>query len=158
MTLLQMQLFQFAGAGIVAAGLFALIWSGRMPSIQRLIDCANILNSKGGNLLLLAMMSAWFFYEALHFSYHLIDLMISKQLTTDNAIALSMFSFVTGTAFGGAFGALLKAMSGEAVTSSSASTVQTDTTTVKKVITPPTELPTGSTLGLNTPDPTASAQ
>jgi hypothetical protein len=152
------QAFQLATGSLFALLVFALIWGKRMPSIQGLIDCANILNSKGGNLLLLALMSAGFFWSAVHFAYYLIELMVNKTLTADNAIALSTFNFVTGTAFGGAFGALLKGMSGEAVTSTGASTVQTDTTTTKKVTTPPVDIPAGSTLGLNTPEPTAGAQ
>ena len=151
------QIIQVVGTALVFLLVFVLIYTKRLPSIQGLIDCANVLNSKGGNLLLLAMMSAWFFYEALHFSDRLITLMITKQLTTDNAIALSMFNFVTGTAFGGAFGALLKGMSGEAVVSTGASTVQTDTTTTKTVITPPADPPVGSTLGLTQPPPAPAA-
>jgi hypothetical protein len=146
-----LEIIQLAASTLVVLLAFVLIYTKRLPSIQGLIDCANVLNSKGGNLLLLALMSGWFFYEALHFSDRLITLMINKQLSTDNAIALSMFNFVTGTAFGGAFGALLKGMSGEAVVSTGASTVQTDTTTTKTVTTPPVDPPVGSTLGLNTP-------
>jgi hypothetical protein len=124
---------------VIALLWFLLFWFNRLPSMSAFIDAANVLNSKGGNLLLLAMMSSWFFYEALRFSYHLIDLMIANKLTANNAIALSMFSFVTGTAFGGAFGALLKGMSGETLTSTGASTVKEDTTITKIIVTPAEE-------------------
>lgn len=119
--------------------IFALVWSKRLPSIQGLIDCANVLNTKGGNLLLLAMMSGWFFWEALKLNYHLIYMVSNHQITADNAIALQGITFVTGTAFGGAFGAFLKGMSGEALTSTSASSVETKQTVTQTVVTPPTE-------------------
>lgn len=119
------------------AGVFALLWANKMPSIQGVIDCANVLNSKGGNLLLLAIMSGWFFYEALKFAYHLLYMTSHSEITPDNAIALSMFSFVTGTAFGGAFGALLKGMSGESVTATSGASVETKKTETETVVSPP---------------------
>lgn len=145
------QIIQAGVTLVVLIMVFCLLWTNRMPSIQGVIDCANVLNSKGGNLLLLALMSGWFFYESLRFAYHLINLMIDGKLTTDNAIALSMFSFVTGTAFGGAFGALLKGMSGEPVVSTGASTVKTDTTTTKTVSTPATAPPVNVEADLPTP-------
>lgn len=101
------------GTVFLTVGFFVLLVLRRLPNVQNISACANILNSKGGNLMLLAGLSLWFFAIAMRYIYFLIAMMVHKELTVDNAVALSGFNFVTGTAFGGAFGALLKAMSGE---------------------------------------------
>jgi Na+/phosphate symporter len=89
-------------------------WYGKLPKIQSIHDLVDLMNSRGGNLLILTIMVGGFFHAAMVLYFHVMSLYERKLITPDNALVSIGWSFVTGTAFGGAFGALLNAMSGSA--------------------------------------------
>lgn len=91
------------------------IWYKRYPPMEDLASLSNVVNSRGGNILVLVVLSLLFFQIGMKFMYYLIDLMVNNKLGPDNAMAMLGVQFCTGTAFGAAFGALLKTMTGEEV-------------------------------------------
>jgi len=80
----------------------------QMDSIQRL---ATMLDSKGGNIIVLVGLALYFFHDAQVMYYVVIDKIKDGTITADNGIALNGLMFATG-AFSGVSGALLKVMSG----------------------------------------------
>jgi len=96
---------------IVMYGLFAHF--KLLPSAESLQEFVSMLNSKGGNIMVLGAMSMIFFGTAMRFTYWCIVQMIENKMTADNAIAMMGVNFITGTCFGGSFASMLKVMSGE---------------------------------------------
>lgn len=88
-------------------------WKGKLPSTDSIQSIATTVNSKGGNILVLAGLSLIFFFTGMRFLYFLIAKIIDGKLTPDNAVAVTGINWVTGAAFGMAFSSLLKAMTGE---------------------------------------------
>ena len=103
-------LFSVLAYGI-AFGLFFMWWKGRL-TVHSVGELAAIMDSRGGNILILLALVLIFYKSALHLFYWALDKVISGTLKPDNTIALMGLSFVTGAAFGGAFPTLLKAMTG----------------------------------------------
>jgi len=105
-------------------GIFVLMqWFGKLPPIETIQQLATITNTKGGNIFILATMSIIFFFTAIRMTYWCLDRVAAKAFTADNAVLMLGLSFVTGTAFGGAFSSMLKAMSGEPPIGGSSTTV-----------------------------------
>ena len=87
-------------------------WFGKLPSIRSVEDLAQVLNSRGGNILVLAIFSFIFFITAIRFTYWVIGHSIDGKLTVENSVAMAAFTWITGSAFGGAFTSMVKAMTG----------------------------------------------
>jgi hypothetical protein len=120
-------------------GLFVLLYTKRMPSVEHMKEFATILNSKGGNIFVLMVMSLWFFILGMRFFYYSLGLIVQGKLTPDNAVLLMGVTFITGSAFGGFSGALLKTMTGEAMppsanTNTSSSVTATTLNTTNPVV------------------------
>lgn len=114
---------------------FIFMWyQGRLPSTGVLQDLTTILNSRGGNILILSAASVYFFYHAEHMYYVVVQLINGGVIKADNGIALNGLLFDTG-AFGSAFGALLKTMSPEAISPPGAGSVTLTSTAVTKTST-----------------------
>lgn len=90
-----------------------LQFAKRLPSREGAIDMIGALNSRGGNILVLAGLSIWFFQVGMKFMYYLIEMVSAKKLDDSNSLAMLGIQWITGAAFGGAFGALLKTMTGD---------------------------------------------
>lgn len=88
-------------------------WHGRLPSTDSIQEFITMLNSRGGNILVLTCLSMYFFKYAVYLFFHLLQLTREGKITPDNAFALMAVQFLTTTAFGGFSGALLKTMTGE---------------------------------------------
>lgn len=101
---------------VVTVLFFIFMWYRRLPTIETIKELSLVLNSKGGNLMILSLFSLFFFVSGMRYLYFTINLVQTKQITPDNALLLLGANFVTGTAFGGSFGALLKTMTGDGVT------------------------------------------
>ena len=100
------------------------------PSMDSLERLANLLNSKGGNILMLAFMSLFFFLIGVRFLYWTVERIIEGKLTADNAVVSLGVSWITGAAFGGAFSSMLKSMTGEATTTPTTQLKEEKTSTV----------------------------
>lgn len=120
---------------------FMFMWyKGKLPTTAEVQDLATVLNSRGGNILILAGASLFFFYRAERMYYTVAEMIKSGAIMSDNGIALNGLTFDTG-AFGAAFGALLKTMSPEAgapVSSTSSATTSVTSTVTKPATVSPT--------------------
>ena len=103
----------YAVVAIILGGWFVLQWYGKLPHLQSIIDLITAANSRGGNILILSVASIYFFSHSIRLFYLLMDYSKDGKIGQDNAFALMGLQFATSTAFGGAFGALLKTMTGE---------------------------------------------
>ena len=117
--------------GLVAFMALLLRYKPTVDSIHTLVEMAN---SKGGIILILWITSMGFFMAGVRMVYWAVGEQIDGKLTVDNALIVACFSFITGSAFGGSFGAMIKTMTGE--------TVQPGTTSKTETNTPPAIPPT----------------
>ena len=122
---------------------FLFMWyQGKLPSTGQIQDFATIMNSRGGNIIILMIASVYFFHRAEVMYYNVVEMIRANTIASDNGIALNGLTFDTG-AFGSAFGALLKTMSPDAPSPANSATTGTTstTTTLTKPPTPSTEVP-----------------
>lgn len=91
-------------------------WHGKMPAADSIQKFVSVINSRGGNIIVLLGASIYFFKYSMYLFFDLITKIGNKTITPDNAIALMAIQFITTSAFGGAMGALLKTMTGESST------------------------------------------
>lgn len=96
----------------LALGLYSLLLHfGKLPSMEAVQKFVTMLDTKGGNILVLVALALYFFHDAQVMYYIVIDKIKDGTITADNGIALNGLMFATG-AFSGVSGALLKVMSG----------------------------------------------
>jgi hypothetical protein len=97
---------------ILIGVVLALIYTGKFPTVASIRDFVEIVNTRGGNILLLAFFTWIFFRAAMLFIYHVMALADSPGDTVpkSDAIITAGLGFVTGGAFQGAFSSLLKTM------------------------------------------------
>jgi len=81
------------------------------PEVHSMKMFVNLTNSRGGNILVCLFLTIYFFAASMRLFYHALDLIVNNKLDPTSAVLMMALQFVTGTAFGGAFGALLKTMS-----------------------------------------------
>lgn len=122
---------------------FMFMWyKGKLPTTGELQDLTTILNSRGGNILILAIASVYFFHRAEIMYYAVVEMIKAGTIGADNGIALNGLTFDTG-AFGSAFGALLKTMSPDAPSPLSSASSATVTTTKTTTHPPDKKMPDG---------------
>lgn len=108
--------------------------ANKLPTTPQLQDIMTILNSRGGNILVLSLLTVYFFWRAEHMYYVVLAQIQAATITADNGIALNGLSFDTGVA-SAAFGALLKTMSPDSNTTlNSNSQTQTKTQKTEEVV------------------------
>jgi len=107
--------FYWAEAGVLGlAILFAVFWwSDKIPSIETISRFVEVLNTKGGNILILLFMSVIGAFATLRMFYYLTQLSVDGKLQQDNAYALMALAFLTNQLTGAFIGALLKTMTGD---------------------------------------------
>jgi len=88
-----------------------LVFSKRGPTMKSFQDFIDTINTAGGHIVILTLFTAWFFVSAMRFFFHTLGLP-DEVITKHDAIIMNAVSFLTGSAFGGAWGALIKTMSG----------------------------------------------
>ena len=98
------------GAGFLIL-YFLFLYLGKLPSMESMQKFVTMLDTKGGNIMVLVLLALYFFHDAQVMYYIVIDKIKDGTLSTDNGIALNGLMFATG-AFSGVSGALLKVMSG----------------------------------------------
>lgn len=99
--------------GVFLAVFILLLLKNKLPSVDGLKEVVDILNSRGGNILILAYASIYFFNKAFASMQLMMQMVAAGTLKPDNVFAHTTSQFLTSVAFGGAFGALLKTMTGE---------------------------------------------
>lgn len=88
-------------------------WNKKLPSMQAVQELASVLNSRGGNIMVLGSFSVLFFISSIKFAYWITSKQIDGKVSVELALATATFSWLTGSAFGGAFTSMVKAMTGE---------------------------------------------
>jgi hypothetical protein len=89
-----------------------LLWKKALPSVAGIKELIEVVNSRGGNIILLFAASLYFFSKSYQSMLLMMNMVAAGTLKTDNVFAHTMSQFLTSTAFGGAFGALLTMMTG----------------------------------------------
>jgi len=102
----------YIGAVLLVVVWMALLYTKRQPEVSSMREFVGLLNSRGGVILVLMGLAVYFFRTGIELFYFILSQLRDGKLTEQNAIALMALQFVTGTAFGGAFGALLSVMTG----------------------------------------------
>lgn len=102
----------YIAAGIVLLYAF-MAYRKVLPSVQAVQDLATLVNTKGGNILVLLFLTMVFFFTGVGLIYWALNRMQEGKLAADNAVLMMGLSWVLGTAFGGSFSSMLKVMSGE---------------------------------------------
>lgn len=96
--------------------LVLLLWAfmayrNKLPNMQAFKDFADVINSAGGNILLLTGFTAWSLSISMRFFYYLLALP-DDRLSKSDAIVTAGITFVTGSVFGLFAGALIKTLTG----------------------------------------------
>lgn len=99
-------------AGVLIAAMFVLIWKNKMPTIGGFRDFVNVVNSRGGNILVLGWLTLYSFRAAMRMFYHLMDLIAQGKLDGRDGVTQLFITFATAQAFGFFAGALIKTMTG----------------------------------------------
>lgn len=95
-------------------GLWAVMqWHRKLPTIDSLHALAEVVNSRGGNILVLIGLTVFFFMVSVKLFYKVIDFEVGGYIKQDDAFVLMALQFVMGTMTGGFSAALLKTMNGE---------------------------------------------
>jgi hypothetical protein len=102
---------EYTAVGLLILVYLILVFSNKLPSMASFKDFADTINSAGGHIILLSIFSGWFFISAMRFFFHSLSLP-DEVITKHDALVMNAVSFLTGSAFGGAWGALIKTMSG----------------------------------------------
>ena len=91
------------------------------PSVRDIHDLVEMANTKGGIILILWITSLVFFVAGLRMSYWGITLQKEHPGDTTMAYLNAAFNWISGSAFAGAFGAMIATMKGDPVTPSAPS-------------------------------------
>lgn len=102
---------QYAFLATILVVYLVLVFSNRLPTMESFQKFTDTINSAGGHIIILSLFSGWFFLTAMRFFLHVLGLP-DETITKHDAIIMTGVGFLTGTAFGGAWGALIKTMSG----------------------------------------------
>lgn len=116
---LSSQAFHWTYTGVFGIVLVLIVYlvlalTKTAPTIDTIRQFADIMSDRGGVILVLAIMSMFFFVQSMRLFYVLIDLISTKQIDVQNGVALMAIQFASNSAFGMAFGAMLKTMNGNA--------------------------------------------
>jgi len=101
---------QYIMLGVLFLGYMVLTFSNRLPKMASFKDFLDAVNSAGGHIFLLTLLTLWSIKIAMQFFYHILAL--PDVMTKDQAIVTAGITFVQGTLAGTFIGALLKTMSG----------------------------------------------
>lgn len=111
-------------------------WHNKLPPVESVQKFIAMVNSRGGNIVILAIGSVYFFKYSMYLFLHLLEMVKNNTITESNAFGLMAIQFVTTSAFGGAMGALLKTMTGESSTTRSTDNTNGNGSGKSVVITP----------------------
>jgi hypothetical protein len=107
-----------------------LIWkAGSVINVGAIQELVTVLNTKGGIILILGVMSLLFFAVTIWLIFTIIQDLKAGTLREDNAIALLGIQFCMNSAFSLCLGAMLKTMTGEAPPNTSTTSSVSSSTT-----------------------------
>lgn len=110
----RLQFILFEALTFIGVAAFLVFWwFGKLPTIETFTKLVDTLNTRGGNILILLVLSAFGMFASVRMLYYLVQLSVDGRLQQDNSFALLSISFLTNTITGAFIGALLKTMSGD---------------------------------------------
>ena len=86
--------------------------AGKLPAVESIRRFISTLDDRGGNIVVLVIFSGWFFTVSIRLFYYAIGLISENKLDAKDAILMMALTWVTGSVFGGSFGAFLKTLNG----------------------------------------------
>lgn len=107
----QLQWPQYAMLGVLLLSYLLLALKNRLPRMAAFKEFLDAVNSAGGHIFILTLLTAWSIKIAMQFFYHLLSL-DTETVSKADALVTAGVTFVTGTLAGTFIGALLKTMSG----------------------------------------------
>lgn len=115
-------------------------WKNKLPSNASVHSMVSLIDTKGGNILILGLLAIYFFHRTEEMYYAVMKLVHDGAIASDNGTALNGLLFCNG-AFSGVIGALLKVMTGtEPSVPPPGGTTSTTVTTTSSVL--PSKTPT----------------
>jgi hypothetical protein len=85
----------------------------KLPAVESIRRIVSALDDRGGNIVVLAIFSGWFFLAGMHAFYFALNLISQGKIDAKDAILMMFVTWLTGSAFGGSFGAMLKTLNGQ---------------------------------------------
>ncbi len=102
---------QYALIAALIGSYLVLNFANRLPSMTAFKDFADIINTAGGNIILLALLTVWSIKIAMQFFYHLLG-MPPEQFDKASSIVTAGITYVQGGLSGMFIGALIKTLTG----------------------------------------------
>lgn len=88
-------------------------WSGKFVSNERLHGLVDVIGSRGGNVIVLAIFSMTSLVISVKMLTYMLEMSMSGRLSQTNVLMMSVFNFVTAHMSGTFFGALIATMKGD---------------------------------------------
>jgi hypothetical protein len=102
---------QYALIAAIMLSYLVLSFANRLPSMNSFKEFADIINSAGGNIILLALLTVWSIKIAMQFFYHILALP-PDQFDKASSIITAGITYVQGGLSGMFLGALIKTLTG----------------------------------------------
>ena len=92
--------------------LWITLMTKKFPTVEAWEHFLASLNSKGGNILILTILTYLSLIQTVRWFYHILGMIHANQLTESNSFATLGAQFLTTTAFGMFAGALISTLTG----------------------------------------------
>lgn len=102
---------QYALIAAILSSYLVLSFSNKLPSMNSFKEFADIINTAGGNIILLALLAVWSIKIAMQFFYHILALP-PDQFDKASSIITAGITYVQGGLSGMFIGALIKTLTG----------------------------------------------
>jgi hypothetical protein len=102
---------QYVALAVLLLAYLLLAFKNKLPSMVAFKDFADVINSAGGNIILLAAFAAVALKISMQFFYYILALP-ADAFTKQQGIITAGIAFVTGSVFGTFSGALIKTLTG----------------------------------------------
>ena len=93
-------------------------WYGKFVSNDRLHGLIDVIGTRGGNIIVLAVFSMVSMVVSVRMLTYMLEMSMSGRLSQTNVLMMSVFNFVTAHMSGTFFGALIATMKGDKPTPS----------------------------------------
>lgn len=88
-------------------------WFGKFVSNERLHGLVDVIGTRGGNVIVLAIFSMVSLVVSVKMLTYMLEMSMSGRLSQTNVLMMSVFNFVTAHMSGTFFGALIATMKGD---------------------------------------------
>src|SRR6266478_4887379 len=102
---------QYSLIAAIMLSYLVLSFANRLPSMSSFKEFADIINSSGGNIILLVLLTVWSIKIAMQFFYHLLAMPVDEFDKASSFITAGI-TYVQGGLSGMFIGALIKTLTG----------------------------------------------